>query len=1018
MSDDKLEKLLRTGTVDDCVTFFHGMTEERRRELAPQCLRWAKQVKANRVVQPDENTLSLNDRLAPSVAAVYATGTLSDVKQSGWRWFHDSDQLEKILVDRRPAWIDAWIAMILEDAFYWGRWRLVRRLIRAGAAARPTHPNYYLGMISGIRRRHDRKVSLRAELLADPELLDDELWRLFEYEGGGENSLQAVDASGGPDGWTGALIGLMRDGRLSRDRLLDSTLAALARDFNHFRARWFSSFYDALEPTADEAAQHAERLLELLRASAPTVASWAFDKVEAAARQGAYAADQLTAGLAPVLQAKAKGIVKRALQLLEAAAHGHPEAAVPISLAVADTLAHDNAYVQASAIKTLAALGAARDPQVAARLAKYAAGVSASVKKSLAQLLSDAAAPAKASASSDTKKSAAATTPRAAQRTPEKESSRSAPAAALAAALSALDVAALSPTIQSLFALDRLVAQRQSARLSLPAATFDGTDIARLAGCEPLRPIQDCGELLETLSRVIENESLVDDAERCFDGLSRLCDQKSDDFARQSAPLLKRVKKLIETKAPPFIGIGPWDDLCGLVLAWLAGIVLRPKAKKERMVELIGLDEELECFGANRFKGLGFLSQRSLAIAERLAAGTPAPLLSAPTHAGGWIAAQELVRRTNDWTGSEPHETDVVLALLRLAPDGRESALRELAASRDEWRQAVRYALGGDTKLGDRAAYWVAAARARAPWTTDPHVERKFPDRGPDAGTAADYEYQFKVNRFKHAELTLKSVPPAPKTADPSLPTVILHSQRSHGADLTFELGGAGGKTVGAVRWSSMIWPVARESYFAAAWDDLVDNLDWHEANWQFRAYLEPLLDSGTPLRKMGLLVLISVLAAKEPGEQGLATDAAIRAIEDGRLGGDNLGHAIERLLPTGLIKAGRWQKSLGEIARTSPVHAAVVYEGLQHGLRGDLAKLPKDVAKLLELLVELAHELNLPVQDEDCRKWLTSLGTAGKGGKLARELLGLKFDDSADRVAAIHAAAIDLRIAAARRGS
>ena len=34
-------------------------------------------------VQPNENTFSLNDRLAPSVAAVYATGTLADVKQSG-----------------------------------------------------------------------------------------------------------------------------------------------------------------------------------------------------------------------------------------------------------------------------------------------------------------------------------------------------------------------------------------------------------------------------------------------------------------------------------------------------------------------------------------------------------------------------------------------------------------------------------------------------------------------------------------------------------------------------------------------------------------------------------------------------------------------------------------------------------------------------------------------------------------------------------------------------------------------
>ncbi|HND51156.1 MAG TPA: DUF6493 family protein, partial [Pirellulaceae bacterium] len=540
--------------------------------------------------------------------------------------------------------------------------------------------------------------------------------------------------------------------------------------------------------------------------------------------------------------------------------------------------------------------------------------------------------------------------------------------------------------------------------------------VARLTPFERLTPIEEFDELIEVCSRVIEDETLVDDAERCFDALSRLCASKPDDFERRIAPLLKRVRKLLSTSAPPFVGIGPWDDLCGLILAFATGIVVRPK-RKGRNVVLPELGDDVECFAANLSKGLGFLSRRSQAIAERLATGKATPLLSAPTHSGGWIEASELVRRANGWQGDPPDVTDVVLALLRLAPDGRESALKKLKASDAEWRRAVHYALGGDEKkVGETAALWVAAARARAPWANDERVEAAFPGLGPDAGLAADYSYRFKIDRFKFARLTLNSNPPAPKEVDRLLPTVILHSQRGQGGDFTFELGGAGGKTVGAVRWSATIWPVARESYFAAGWEDLADNIDWSEANWQFRAYLEPLLDPGTPLRKMGLVTLVTCLAAKEPGEQGLAVDVAIRAISDGRLGSDNLGRALAELLSTGLIKPGRWQKSLSDVARTSNLHAAVVLLGLQHGLRGDLEKLPKDVGKLLELAVELCHQLTLPVVDEDCRTWLRQFGKAGKVGLLATSLLAIEDDGARQRMAEIAASAIESRVTTRRK--
>jgi hypothetical protein len=259
--------------------------------------------------------------------------------------------------------------------------------------------------------------------------------------------------------------------------------------------------------------------------------------------------------------------------------------------------------------------------------------------------------------------------------------------------------------------------------------------------------------------------------------------------------------------------------------------------------------------------------------------------------------------------------------------------------------------------------------------------------------------------------LKVQSEPAAPKSKDPACVTTMLHQQRGVGYGLTWELGGPCGRTIGAVRWSATIWPLARESLFASALETLADNLDWSDAAWQNKALLEPLLDSGTPLRRMGLLLLATALAAKEPGESGLATDIAIRAIEDGRLGSDNLGEALAFLLPSGLIKPPRWQKTLADAARASSVHGMVIHIALQIALCGEPARLPRDFAKLLELLLELSSELNQSITNTSCREFLQRC-TTGKAAQSAKALLQLPATDFANSTASILTQAIQKRAA------
>ncbi len=969
MKEQMLKEILEAGDEQACVRFFKGMSEQRRREFAPLCLKWFRKIKGT--------TFSGNPLMSVAATAAFATATLSELKRLGWRARPNDTLVHELLRDRRPKWIDEWVTTLLDDDQYWARWALIRGLVVAGLANKPDHPNYYLGMINGIAgpRFKDAKPFERC-FLEDPKLLEDEVWRLFEYEGGGDNSLANCDRWSGERSWSVALISLMQKGHLPRERLLTCSLDALDRDFNHYRAKWFAKFHDMLEPSLAEQTEFAARYLRLLGVSAPNIVSWAYRKVETLCKGGVYEASALTDGLRPVLESRQKGIVKKALRLLTRTAKECPNSAGNVALVAVTALGHEASDVQEAAFEVIDRFADAEDGEVVSRIADYADLVAPSLRARIGRWTEPTG--------------AANETTHASRETLPDDTS-----------FPIDQLKGLGPELAKLFSIDALIENIEQGRVEVPAASFDGMDIPRLAPDQRLTTIEDLDELIDVCARVIEDASLVHEAERAIDGLSRLCGQKPDDFERRIGPLLKRATQRLKKDMAPFLGIGPDDDICGLVYAWGTGIVLEGKKKRPHGRTMSHFEvegEEQRWYLENMKKAIGFLSRRSLAVARRVADGRAAPLLSAPTHAGGWIDASDLVQRLNAWSGTAPDITDTCLAMLRLAPDNRSQALRQLKKATTEWGRAIRYALGADrVRMGKTAALWIAAARSRSPWCDDAKLEKAFPKRGPDAGCTASFAFERRTRGseyYRHTYLTVKSDPRPPKKVDPDFVTVILHAQRGAVKGLTWELGGAGGRTEGSVRWTTTIWPQARESLFAAAACDIADNVDWYEARWQNKTLLEPLLDPGTPLRTMGLLLLSVALAAKEPGENGLATDIAIQAIEDGRLGSDNFGAMLAELLPTGLIKPGRWQKTFSEVARISPPHTLVVQQSLERCLCGAPDKMPRDFAKLLDLLKELSIETGQGITDERCRNFLAGIKGSGKAAKTAKALLALESSE------------------------
>jgi hypothetical protein len=334
-----------------------------------------------------------------------------------------------------------------------------------------------------------------------------------------------------------------------------------------------------------------------------------------------------------------------------------------------------------------------------------------------------------------------------------------------------------------------------------------------------------------------------------------------------------------------------------------------------------------------------------------------------------------------------------VQALLRLAPDGRAPALQKARNLTGEYGDAVRYALEErDVQVGPTAALWVAAARARAPFADAPEVEARHPGLGPDAALAARYAYRIKSTEHRGSYTTasgpkeyhsivrglyIDRQPEVPKQIPLDLPTVLWHVT-------------VPGVSAAALRWAALVWPAARESWFASGAFLLAQNLDWWEADWGNRTYLEPLLDPDAHLKPMALLLLALGLAAK-PGESGLSADALIQTISDGRLIGTELGETMASLLPTGIVKAGRLAKTLADAARVSPRHSQMVASALERALQHDPSKAPRDLLGLLELLKELLISNGQGLSLEPTRKYLSGLPASGKTGKAAAALLALE---------------------------
>lgn len=182
------------------------------------------------------------------------------------------------------------------------------------------------------------------------------------------------------------------------------------------------------------------------------------------------------------------------------------------------------------------------------------------------------------------------------------------------------------------------------------------------------------------------------------------------------------------------------------------------------------------------------------------------------------------------------------------------------------------------------------------------------------------------------------------------------------------------------------------EDFFARGCVALGNNLNWSEAHWENRVYLDLLLQPSTPItvhQPMAQLLLALALAGKEPGQTALAVDILVHASLEGRLGNEALAIQLHDLLASQLVMAKRYSKSLASTVRADSRLAKPIFDLLCEMVMVDPLSPPADLAALLELLLELAITLpcSLP---STTRTAISQLTLGGKGRSVLKNLLAL----------------------------
>ena len=1011
MTLEELQRLIVSGTPGDLVAAFKHMPETERKRLSKDTAQMLRAADRYFSSWPSERPKN-----APAFDTLYEMCGREGPNERHWReqlslaalavcpfsvaksvagvflWEHDAQEATaEVLSDRRPDWIEPWIEARLDDPGQplWAiSWAALRTMIKAGICRRPSSDGYIHKMVRDISSQGWGRGGvidgrpIGDELAADPPLLEDEVWRLFEVETtafalsqADWRRARALEDWGAKSNWPEALRWLAREGRLDRHRLLSSCLRALGGTFKQNTLGDFANLFEFLQPTPEETLAHQEALIDLLSARSPRVVSFALAQLERIATSDGLSIEAVISGIGGALQTPNKAQPMAAMELLRQVVARAPGSRHWAAHTLVRAIAHERVDVQAQALELLNELVDGPDAALAAALLEQGEEVAPSVRQLWAGLLQRL------------DRSAAVEAPRSDTcEAPSLDELRE-------------RAAELPDGVRDLLGLEPALAAAAAGRRPAPLA-YAIEQATVLPALERTAPIASVDELIDTVARALETVEDWMCIERILDGISRLHHERPADFEKRTAPILKRLTQ--DMRGSFGSGLNTAHDapaeISLLVVHWIASV---PATEKVRPWQ----------YDFSQDSASAVIRARVLEVIDRIGTGRAHLLLAMPTHAFGWIDPVTFVQRLLHMQDIQrpPVPVDLVQALLRLAPDNRHEALARAQDIRGPLGRPVRWALGSGTDAyrspehsEDAAiehALWVAAGRARqvsgdlawlAPrpfaldvcdgaraahvtWEADLH-------RGRDRYTGADV--RVPIVRFTRAfDFTGET------QVGPLFPAAVIEE---HTRSLTRWV----------PSWLAATWPAKPDSVFMVGVGAVVSALESKASIFNINhAYFGPLFEPTRRWSEPACLLALVGLIGKDTDSRGLAIDAIIEAIGDGRLGGDLLAGVLRRLAVPGWVKLNRLADACNEVARVSPLHAWMLADALDAMLAA-YDEPPRDAHHVLELLLEILTEQQAAPSPALAAK-LQQITGSSKLARLARQLCALEPADASQARAA-----------------
>lgn len=836
-----------------------------------------------------------------------------------------------VLADRAPGWLadfmDRHLRMHGQYQLGIPAWPLARKLVKLGAITRPSVPEYTTLLPGGVLHRavgrgrtHEPLPSPAQALLADPGLLEEEVWRLFTVPDAGLVLEQAdrradwmLDRNWVPEQtWSEGLAQLSAQGHLDRGRLIDACLDAFCRDFSSHRVSWYAVTLQQLSPSTAEIAERQAKYLSLLAAGSKAGISVGQQGVRCLLDAGLLDARRMLDGSAPALLFPQKSIAAAQLKLIGAVIAALPAAHPQAAGVAAVAFGHERQDIQEAALALIRKHGIP-DGAPAAEMRSHAAGLAPGLAAEAAAL----------GLSPDTCLLASGARSVADGRDHQQPG---------AGTRAAGDLAALEDRI-------RVLPDTHAPSLVAALALVTGGGVPGPAQVEPGAgsalpgPVTDPEELIALLTMLLEDAADAIAVERVLAGAVRLSGLPPRQRSQAAAPLLKRAAAIMDTYTP-FSGERLTSDIALIAHVWGSGQLPAEDVPRHRRWHMPG---QFAVDSTGRALTMaGIVSARAWEVARIIEAGHGGLLLAEPQTSRGAITPDCLLERLqrlahhHDRTGArQAGRYDRDAALLRLAPTAPDSlwAVWEQADGTTAGRlRETHHLLRSPLRFEAVTGQPTGRPLRGSAWNQ--HLLARITGRVPVAPGCASWQLLTRLDDplGAHADL-----------AGPS------RYQRHYGA---------------AVAGWTLACPWQPELAAAHLLRPLRDGL---------RSGISPattaiisLIDPAHPLGPVGHLALVTGLASAEADTRIAAAQLWAGAAADGRLQPSLAAAALVTGVTGQALKLNRIADSL-KLASHSPLPARRIVETICAALPGLATAPPAGMHQLLELAAQLAATTGTP---------------------------------------------------------